>query len=70
MNRGKSSNCVHWLYAVETGTATSIDSVIVRGAGDPPVSGAASGARNLRPSWEDDIRSRRRSGVRWPKIRL
>ena len=29
MNRGKDSNCVHWLYAVETGTAISIDSSIV-----------------------------------------
>src|SRR5687767_13353328 len=28
MKRGNSSNCVHWLYAVRTGTATSIDSVI------------------------------------------
>src|SRR5918999_3351218 len=26
MNCGKSSNCVHWLYAVVTGTSTSIDS--------------------------------------------
>src|SRR6266540_4648025 len=34
MNSGKSSNCVHWLYAVETGTSTSIDSAIVRGV-DP-----------------------------------
>ena len=31
MKSGKSSNCVHWLYAVETGTSTSIDSSIVRG---------------------------------------
>src|SRR5690606_28505396 len=29
MNWGNSSNCVHWLYAVRTGTATSTDSVIV-----------------------------------------
>src|SRR5690242_12374189 len=27
MNSGKSSNCVHWSYAVETGTSTSIDLV-------------------------------------------
>src|SRR5918999_3471175 len=26
MNWGNSSNCVHWLYAVVTGTPTSIDS--------------------------------------------
>src|SRR5690348_113425 len=25
MNCGNSSNCVHWLYAVRTGTATSMD---------------------------------------------
>jgi hypothetical protein len=25
MNRGKSSNCVHWLQAVLTGTFTKID---------------------------------------------
>src|SRR6478609_9343380 len=25
MNDGNSSNCVHWLYAVETGTSTSTD---------------------------------------------
>src|SRR5438552_11562727 len=35
MNSGKSSNCVHWLYVVETGTSTSIDSVIVRGVVQP-----------------------------------
>jgi hypothetical protein len=26
---GKDSNCVHWLYAVDTGTAISIESSIV-----------------------------------------
>src|SRR6185436_5228248 len=29
MNDGNSSNCVHWLYAVWTGTSTSIDSLTV-----------------------------------------
>src|SRR4029453_4450647 len=29
MNSGKDSNCVHWLYAVETSTSTSTASVIV-----------------------------------------
>ena len=29
MNRGNSSNCVHWLYAVRTGTSSSMDSSIV-----------------------------------------
>src|SRR3954452_17090787 len=29
MNCGNDSNCVHWLYAVLTGTWTSTDSVIV-----------------------------------------
>src|SRR4051794_40502304 len=29
MNRGNSSNWVHWLYAVRTGTSTSTDSVTV-----------------------------------------
>src|SRR3954451_8200785 len=38
MKSGKSSNCVHWLYATETGTLTSIDSSIVRGD-EPPVKG-------------------------------
>src|SRR5688572_5221996 len=27
MKEGNSSNCVHWLYATETGTSTSIDSL-------------------------------------------
>src|ERR671919_1320703 len=29
MNRGNSSNCVHWLYAARTGTSTSMDFSIV-----------------------------------------
>ena len=41
MNFGKSSNCVHWLYATRTGTATLIDSSELGHRCHPPGCGTA-----------------------------
>ena|SRR5438552_1221525 len=59
MNSGKSSNCVHWLYVVETGTSTSIDSVIVRGV-VPPLRLVASADHAGDPRRVSRARPRRR----------
>src|SRR5215207_6834876 len=49
MNCGNDSNCVHWLYAVVTGTSTSIDWVMLL-IRTPPVGGSSWTATRYPPS--------------------
>src|SRR3954451_15160030 len=54
MNRGNSSNCVHWLYAVVIGTPTSMASVTFAIAHLPPqarLSTVYPAVRAANPSW-------------------
>ena len=46
MNRGNSSNRVHWLYATDTGTATSIEDSMTRGVA--PLLAFGTSAQRLR----------------------